>query len=363
MFRFWKNMYTKNEYVTPNVHGVSWRINKNAMIAIIPNPSNDTVYLYTTDRNKYTIQFTRNVDKVQINMFVKAQDDNKENIFVASENVFLEHAQNFWKSLVGNDVPYPESLRNYTVQNNRNFSKQALLVSVILSLVIGFSMGFLALDRSWLQSFFSTGTVATGQNASIGLRDEGGSPSKPAQALREGSSTSSPGTNAASSSAASTSMVTSSVSPSLRDISSGNREMPDVQQTSPSRMPSLELDVDSLIALRELREVIQRGGRVDEALFRRLPQDVQELLRAEGLAPTNSAPPTTNEGSRRSDIRPSANPALRRETDAQGVPFTPRRLPQGESPSFAIPMPGGGNIREAEDFQAFGLQAPRLRTD
>jgi len=115
-----------------------------------------------------------------------------------------------------------------------------------------------------------------------------------------------------------------------------------------------------LIALRELREVIQRGGRVDEALFRRLPQDIQDFLRAEGFAPTSSGPQSTNEGSRPSEVRPPANPALRGETDAQGVPVTPRRLPQGEFSSLAIPMPGGGTIREAEDFQAFGLQPPRL---
>jgi len=363
MFRFGKNTYTKNNCLTSNGHGVSWRINKNAMIAIIPNPSNDTVYLYTTYGNKYIIQFVRNVDSVQINMFVEGQDNNKENIFVATENVPLEHAQNFWKSLVGKDVPYPESLTTYKVQNDRGFSKSVLFVSVILSLGIGFSLGFLALDRSWLQSFFGAGKVVTGQNASSGLRDESGSPSKPAQAPREGNSTSSPSTIASSSSVASASMMTSSVSPSLRDISSGNRDMPDIQQTSPSPMPSLELDVDLLIALRELREVLQRGGRVDEALFRRLPQDIQDSLRAEGLAPTSSAPPTANEGSRRPEVRAPTNPVLRGETDVQGVPVTPRRLPQGESPSLAIPMPGGGNIREAEDFQAFGLQAPRLKGD
>jgi hypothetical protein len=156
-------------------------------------------------------------------------------------------------------------------------------------------------------------------------------------------------------------MMTSSVSPSLRDISSSNQETPDVQQPTPSRMPSLELDVDSLIALRELREVIQRGGRVDEALFRRLPKDIQDFLRAEGFSPTSSVPQIANEGARPSEVRPPANPALKGETDAQGVPVTPRRLPQGESPSLAIPMPGGGNIREAEDFQAFGLQAPSIR--
>ena len=158
-------------------------------------------------------------------------------------------------------------------------------------------------------------------------------------------------------------MVTVSVSPGLRDIASGNQGLPDGQQASPSRMPSLELDVDLLIALRELREVLQRGARVDEALFRRLPEDIQDSLRAEGLAPIGSAPPTTNEGSRRSEVRPPTNPVLREETDAQGVPTTPKRLPQGESPSLPIPMPGGGNMREAEDFQAFGLQPPRLRTN
>ena len=162
------------------------------MIAIIPNPSDAIVELYTTDRNKYIIQFVRDSDNVQINMFVKGQNDTNENMFITGENVHLEHAQNFWKYLVQNDVPYPEALRNYTVKNDRRVSKSALFASVILSLGIGFSLGFLTLDRSWLQNIVGAGTVTTGQDTSGSVPGESGRPSGPTMGSKEGSSTPSP---------------------------------------------------------------------------------------------------------------------------------------------------------------------------
>jgi hypothetical protein len=324
------------------------------MMAIIPKPSDNKIDLYATDRKKYTIVFSRNFDDIAISLFWSYPTNDKEELIpIAIEHVSLIVARNFWDSFVEDDVPYPEILRVHVIRDEKGFSKRAVLASMLLTLGLGFSLGWLAVDRTWFQDLFGSGAVTTAGERP-GVAAAGGAiSSAPLPEVQR------PAAIQTSSSAAPVPTVPSSASPGLRDLASDNQVTSDLQPASPSSGPSLEPNADALIALRELREVIQRGGRVDEALFRRLPLDIQDILRAEGLAPEGSPSQSSDEGVRRSEARLPTGAVLRGGVDAQGVPILPRRLPPGEPVTLPVPMPGGGDLRGAEDFRAFGLQAPR----
>jgi len=342
--------------VPSNGRGVSWRINRNAMMAIIPKPADNMIDLYATDRKKYTIVFSKNLNDIAISLFWSYPNNDKEELIpIAIEYVSFIVARNFWDSFVEEGVPYPEILRVHVIRDEKGFSKRAVLASMLLTLGLGFSLGWLAVDRSWFQDLFGSGAVTTAQQAPEVAAAGGAVSSAPLPEVQRPAATPTP------SSAAPVPTVPSSASSGLRALASDNQVTSDVQPASPSSGPSLEPNADALIALRELREVIQRGGRVDEALFRRLPLDIQDILRAEGLAPQGAQSEASGEGSGSSEARLPTGAVLRGGVDAQGVPVLPRRLPPGEAASLPVPLPGGGDLRGAEDFQAFGLQAPATR--
>lgn len=346
-------MHSIRASVPSNGRGVSWRINRNAMMAIIPKPSDNMIDLYATDRKKYTIVFSRHLDDIGISLFWSYLNNDKEELIpMAMEYVSLNVAQKFWDSFVEEGVPYPEILRVHVIREEKGFSRRALLASMLLTLGLGFSLGWLVVDRTWFQDPFGPGGVTTSQQVPERAAAESVMSSVPAPEIQGAAVAATP---------PSVPRVTvpSSTSPGLRDIASDNQATLDVQPAPQLAMPSLEPNADALIALRELREVIQRGGRVDENLFRRLPQDIQDILRAEGFAPQSSSSQTSGEGARSAEARLPTGAVLRGGTDAQGIPVLPRRLPPGEPATLPVPLPGGGDLRESEDFRAFGLQAPR----
>jgi hypothetical protein len=269
--------------------------------------------------------------------------------------VKLEEAQRLWRFFVDKDIPYPESLRNDRVVEVRRHGTLVLLMSVLLALSLGFSLGWLIVDNGGPRALFGAGTPTSSQARVDGAVGEANLP--PIRIPDARGSTESATTPSVAPS------VPASASPGLRDIAADGQASPDIQSASPSPMPSFEPNADALLALRELREVIQRGGRVDENLFRRLPRDIQDILRAEGFAPPDSPPEATGGAARPADARLPTGAVLRGGADAQGVPVLPRRLPPGDAAALPVPMPGGGDLREAEDFRAFGLQAPGSRQE
>lgn len=296
--------------------GLLWVVNRDALLAVIPNAAEAEIVLYGMDGQVFVVRFVEPDVRGIYAQFSKKESDGSI-VVLAKKRMTFEDARRLWREFDHVFLNMPEVLQ--PVLSPRRSRRAAMIGGVVgMALAMGVLGWWLGQTGMGPVVGMGSGSVASVAAGDRGNGGPGDLPVAVSAVLRQQGDT-----------------INAEAMPS-----SGVEELP--------------YSTSQLLALHELRVVLQEGRDVPEPLFRQLPEDVRRLLVAEGIV---RAPVGEGEGERSALARaPARDGELRRgvgaERDVYGIPAIPPRLPDMR----ALPPLGGGDLRSVGDFQAFGLQ-------